>query len=180
MRQRIRIASPAICNGIRNDADAKMKVPTGLGRSAAIAKQFTPLHTLSCVHDEFLKVCVEGFTPWVVDADKAAISFGIIADCRDDTIVRGDDSSVWVHFKINAIVPKQRCAAHDTAPVVLRAGAPFLDDAPLAFKWRCQVDPFRLVESVFDWAMYKIKRHQLRVGRMSRRAIRYSDSTTVL
>ena len=164
MGQRIRISDPAVNDDIRNNADAKMKMLSWFGHLTEIAEQFTSLHPLSCVDNEFLKASVERLAPWVGDADKAAISFAIVADFGNDAIVRGDDSAVGGYFKVDAIVSEERFGSHDKATVVFRAGPPFLNDTALTFKWRCKVDTFRFVTSVFDCVSNKIERHRQGVG----------------
>ena len=164
MGQRIRIAVPAVNNNIRHNADAKMKMLSWFGHLIEIAEQFTALDTLSCVDNEFMKASVERLPPWVGDADKAAIAFAIIADFRNDATVGGEDAAVGGHFKVDAIVSEERFGSHDKATVVLRAGPPFLNDTQPTFKWRCQVDTFRFVKSVFDCASNKIERHRQGVG----------------
>ena len=160
MGQRIRISAPAVNDDIRKNADAKMKILSWCGLFIEIAEQFTALHTLSCVDNELLKASVERLAPWVGDADKAAISFAIVADFGNDATVRGDDSAVGGYFKVDAIVSEERFGSHDKATVVFRAGPPFLKDTGPTFKWRCKVDTFRFVTSVFDCALNKIERHR--------------------
>ena len=164
MRQRIRIAAPAVNNNIRDNADAKVKMLSWFGHLTEKAEQITSFYTLACVDDEFLKACVERLAPWVGDADEAAISFVIIADCGDDAAVGGDDSVVGGQVKVDAIVAEERFGADDKAAVVFRAGPPLLNDTALTFKWRCQVDTFRFVTSVFDCVSNKIERHRQGVG----------------
>ena len=164
MGQRIRISAPAVNDDIRKNADAKMKILSWCGHLIEIAEQFTALHPLSCVDNELLKASVERLAPWVGDADEAAISFAIVADFGNDATVRGDDSAVGGYFKVDAIVSEERFGSHDKATVVFRAGPPFLKDTAPTFKWRCQVDTFRFVTSVFDCALNKIERHRQGVG----------------
>ena len=135
-----------------------------LGHLTEKAEQITSFYTLACVDDEFLKACVERLAPWVGDADEAAISFVIVADCGDDAAVGDDDSVVGGQVKVDAIVAEERFGADDKAAVVFRAGPPLLNDTALTFKWRCQVDTFRFVTSVFDCVSNKIERHRQGVG----------------
>ena len=136
MRQRIRIATPSINNRIRDKTNAKMEVLSRPGHLTVVAEQLTPLHTLPRVDNEVLQARVERFAPWVGDADEATIPFAVIADCGYDPAVCRDDSLTGDHFKVDAIVSEERFGAYDKAAVVLRAGPPFLDDTPPAFKWR--------------------------------------------
>ena len=97
-----------------------------------VAKQLTPLHTLSGIDDELLKTSIQRLAPWMGDADKAAVPFAVVSDRRDDAGVRRNDSVTGRQFKVDAVVSEQRLCAYDEAPVVFRARAPFLNDAPLA------------------------------------------------
>lgn len=163
MRQRIRIATPSVNDCIRDKTNAKMEVSSCLGHLTVVAKQLTPLHTLTCVDNEVLQARVERLAPWVGDADEAAIPFAVIADCGYDAAICRDDSFTGYHFKVDAIVSEERLGAYDKAAVVLWAGPPLLDDTPPAFKWRRQVDAFRFETPVLDCTLNKVERHGLGV-----------------
>ena len=165
MRQRIRISAPPVNDNIRNKADAKMEMSSWLGHLTVVSEQLAPLHTLPPVDNELLKARVEGFPPWVGDADETAIPFAVIADCGYDATVGRDDSLTGDHFKVDAIVSEERFGAYDEAAVVLRAGPPLLGNAPPAFKRRRQVDAFRFVAPVFDCTLNEVERHGLGVGK---------------
>lgn len=150
MRERIRITAPPVDGNIRNNADAKVKMLSRLGQLVEVANQLSPLYTLPCVYNEVLKARVKRFAPWMGDANKSAISFAVITDCRDDAAVRGEDSLAGGQFKVDAVMSEDRFGAHNKAAVVLRPGPPLLNDTPPTFKWRCQVDAFRFVTPVFD------------------------------
>ena len=141
-----------------------MEMSSWLGHLTVVAEQLAPLHALTCVDNELMKSRVEGFAPWMGDADKAAIPFAVIADCGYDATVRRDDSFVGDHLKVDAVVSEERLGAYEKAAVVLRAGPPNLDDTPPAFKWRRQVDAFRFVTPVFDCTLNEVERHGLSVG----------------
>ena len=164
MRQRIRISAPPVNDNIRNKADAKMEMLSRLGHLTVVAEQLTPFHTLPRVDNKVLQARVERLAPGVGDADEAAIPFAVIADCGYDATVRRDDSLTGDHFKVDAIVSKERFGAYDKAAVVLRADPPFLDDTSPAFKWRREVDAFRFVTPVFNCTLNKVERHGLGEG----------------
>ena len=164
MRQRIRISAPPVNDNIGNKADAKMEMSSWLGHLTVISDQLAPLHALPRVDNELLKARVEGFPPWVGDADETAIPFAVIADCGYDATVGRDDSLTGDHFKVDAVVSEECSSADDKTTIVLRAGPPLLDDASPAFKWSRQVDAFRFVTTVFDCTLNEVERHGLRVG----------------
>lgn len=141
-----------------------MEMSSWLGQLTIVSEQLAPLHALTCVDYELLKARVEGFAPWVRDAYEAAIPFAVIADCGYDATVRSDNSLIRDHFKVDAVVTEESFRADDKAAVVLRAGPPFLDDAPPAFKRRRQVDAFRFVTPVLDCTLNKVERHRLGAG----------------
>ena len=135
----------------------KWKLKSGPGPRLKTSEQGAPLHALPSIDGKILEAGVKGFTPRVANADEAAVPFGTVTDGDDNAAVRGNDFFVRRHLKVDAVVPEERFVARNKAPVVLWPGTPLLNDAALAFKWRCQVDAFRFIVAVFDSAVDKVK-----------------------